>query len=359
MMNSGVLISGGVDSSVALSLIKHDGFEPRAFYLKIWLEDEFSYLGQCPFEEDLTYVKETCKQLNVPLEIIPLQKEYWEKVVSYTVEEIKHGHTPNPDIMCNQKVKFGAFLDLYGKDLDFVATGHYAKNDHINNWHYLKTAPDNIKDQTYFLSYTSHNILKKIIFPLGNMTKQDVRKYAETKLLPSAFRKDSQGICFLGKIKFRDFIKHHLGEKEGIIYEYETGKRVATHKGFWFYTVGQRQGIGLSGGPWYIVKKNVHENAIFISKTYQLIEENKKEVFLKSINWLIPEEEKPMNNSEVYIKLRHGPEFNRGLLMYKKDNVHIKLYDVDQGVALGQFGAMYQKNALDYTVLGAGVISEE
>ena len=200
-----VLVSGGVDSSVALALLKSQGHEVTAYYMKIWLEDELQFLGECPWEEDLSFVQAVCQQLEVPLKIIPFQKEYWERVVSYTIEEVKKGRTPNPDMMCNARVKFGAFyeyLERTKEHYNFVATGHYADTEVKNGVTYLKTSPDALKDQTYFLSQLTQVQLQKALFPIGKYPKEEVRKMAESFALPNAHRKDSQGICFLGKIPF-------------------------------------------------------------------------------------------------------------------------------------------------------------
>ena len=266
MTKVAVLISGGVDSSVALKLLKEQGYNITAFYLKIWLEDELSFLGSCPWEEDLFYIKQICEKENIPLKIVPFQKEYWDEVVKYTISEIKAGRTPNPDILCNKRIKFGAFLNKFGNDFDKVATGHYAQVEEINGTFHLKRSPDPVKDQTYFLSHLNQDQLKKAIFPIGHLKKSEVRALAEKFDLPNKNRKDSQGICFLGKIKFNDFIKHHLGETVGDIIEFETGKKLGEHNGFWYHTIGQRQGLKLSGGPWYVVAKDPEKNIVFISK---------------------------------------------------------------------------------------------
>src|SRR3990167_3405102 len=267
-MKIAVLVSGGVDSSVALRLLREQGYDLTAFYIKIWLEDELAFLGNCPWQEDLYFVEKVCAQVNVPLEVISLQKEYWEKVVQYTISEVKSGRTPNPDILCNSRIKFGTFLEKIGIDYDKVATGHYALIENLDNRFNLKMSPDLVKDQTYFLSHLTQEQLSKVMFPIGHLEKNEVRQLAQEFDLPNKDRKDSQGICFLGKLKFSEFVKHHMGEQEGPLIEVETGKQLATHKGFWFYTIGQRQGLGLSGGPWYVVAKNPMNNTVFISRDY-------------------------------------------------------------------------------------------
>ncbi len=168
-MKIAVLLSGGVDSSVALRLLKEQGHDITAFYLKIWLQDEFSFLGECPWEEDLNYVRKVCEQIDVPVEVVPLQTEYWESVVTYTIEEIKSGRTPNPDIFCNSLIKFGQFYDKIDSSYEKVASGHYAKVVPENGKYILRRNPDPVKDQTYFLAYLTQNQLSRALFPLGDI----------------------------------------------------------------------------------------------------------------------------------------------------------------------------------------------
>ena len=183
-MNIAVLLSGGVDSSVSLKLLQEQGYNITAFYLKIWLEDELSFLGDCPWETDLSFVRETCKQANIPLEVVSLQEEYKKRIISYTISEVKAGRTPNPDVLCNTRVKFGAFYDLFGQEFDRVATGHYAAIERKDGIAYLKTTPDPIKDQTYFLSHLSQSQLQKAEFPIGIYQKHQVQVWLEYLALP-------------------------------------------------------------------------------------------------------------------------------------------------------------------------------
>jgi len=221
-MKVAVLFSGGVDSSVALRLLKDEGHDVTAFYLKIWLQDEFSFLGNCPWEEDLEFARAVCKQADVPLETINMQTEYWDSVVAYTISEIKEGRTPNPDMFCNRLIKFGQFINKIDNSFKKVASGHYAKIENVNEKFILKTSPDPIKDQTYFLAYLTQQQLSRALFPIGTYKKKQIRELAHSYDLPNMTRKDSQGICFLGKIKFADFIKHHLGEVEGDIIDIDS-----------------------------------------------------------------------------------------------------------------------------------------
>lgn len=363
-----VLVSGGVDSSVALALLKQAGYDVTAFYLKIWLEDELAYLGDCPWEEDLAFVRAVTKQLDVPLEIVPLQKEYWERVVQTALDEVKAGRTPNPDMLCNSRIKFGAFLSFLdgklnpepvegseskGFDInkyDFVATGHYAWVEEKGGKKYLKKTPDAIKDQTYFLSQLSKSQLKRAIFPIGELEKSKVRELAEEFKLPNAKRKDSQGICFLGKIPFDAFLKHHLGEKKGKLVDIETGKEMGEHQGFWYFTIGQREGIGLSGGPWYVVKKDTKQNIVYIGHREVKEAEATDHFLVTNLNWF---NDKPEDGTELSVKLRHGPkEFACTVQWQDESTLEVFLNEKDPGVAAGQYAVFY---SADYC-LGGGVI---
>ncbi|HBL98636.1 TPA: tRNA 2-thiouridine(34) synthase MnmA [Candidatus Dependentiae bacterium] len=352
-MTCATLLSGGVDSSVALARLVEQGVPVTAFYLKIWLEDELSFLGTCPWEEDLFYARAVCQKLGVDLEVVPMQRFYHERVVSYTVAEALKGRTPNPDILCNQQVKLGAFLDYIGDRFEKVATGHYAVGREINGRHRLFCSPDPVKDQTYFLAFLSQAQLGRALFPIGHLTKSELRQEAERLDLPTKHRPDSQGICFLGKLKFPEFLRAHLGERKGDLVEIETGKKMGIHNGFWFYTVGQRQGIGLSGGPWYVVKKDTDQNIVYISRQY--FDETKKrdECIITDCNWIagiIP------LDREVEVKLRHGPVRHRAVLeeidsLDGRFKVRL-LGSRDQGIALGQFVVVYDHDEC----LGGGVI---
>ena len=350
MKSCAVLVSGGVDSSVALRLVKEQGYTPTAFYLKIWLEDELAHLGDCPWEEDLAYVQAVCEQAEVPLKIISLQKEYWDRVVAHTVAEIKAGRTPNPDILCNQRVKFGAFYDHIGSEYDYVATGPYARISRNGDQLELHTTDDPVKDQTYFLAQVSKEQLARVIFPIGHLTKVQVRKEAERFDLPNKDRKDSQGICFLGKLKFSEFVKHHMGEKEGPLVEIETGTQMGTHSGFWFYTIGQRQGIGLSGGPWYVTAKDPETNTVYISREYYTDDKMRDTFVVSGCNWIAGAPDK----DTLRVKLRHGPHYNTATLARRDDESYIvRLAERDQGLAEGQYAVFYD----DTKCLGGGVIS--
>lgn len=348
-MKIAVLVSGGVDSSVALRLLRDQGHELVAFYLKIWLEDETAFLGSCPWVDDLGYIEATCQSLNVPLVTLSAQKEYYDTVVAYTLSEIKAGHTPNPDIFCNAWIKFGFFLNCIDSSFDKVATGHYAQVRDDGTGTQLWCSPDSVKDQTYFLSYLRQNQLARAIFPIGHLDKPQVRSLAHEFNLPSKNRKDSQGICFLGHLKFNEFLHHYMGDVPGPLVEFETGTVLGAHKGFWYHTIGQRQGSGLAGGPWYVVSKNVQTNTVYVSRDYYHINKKRDSLTIFKCNWIGFEP-----NAGLYqVKLRHGPTRHDCCIEPRHDgSVYIKLLCDDQGIAQGQFAVLYGGNRC----LGSGVI---
>jgi tRNA-5-taurinomethyluridine 2-sulfurtransferase len=351
-MKIAVLLSGGVDSSVALRLLKDQGHDLTAFYLKIWLQDEFSFLGECPWEEDLKYARGVCDQVDVPLEIIPLQTEYWDNVVSYTISEIKEGRTPNPDIFCNSLIKFGQFYEKIDPSFEKVASGHYARVEKVNSNYFLKTSPDRIKDQTYFLAYLTQQQLSRALFPIGLFEKSEIRNLAEKYDLPTMARRDSQGICFLGQIKFKEFIRHHLGEIKGDIIDVDSGKLMGEHPGYYYFTIGQRSGLKLGGGPWFVVKKDVNKNIIYISKE-NFAERERNELYVGKINWI---SESQTESHRLKVKIRHGARmYDCNISQLNKDVLNVKLSDSDTGIAPGQFAVFYD----DDVCLGGGVILDE
>ncbi len=346
-----VLISGGVDSSVVLALLKKTcQYNLTAFYLKIWLEDETQFLGTCPWEEDLQYARAVCEQFEVPLEVVSLQKEYYDRVVDYTIQELKEGRTPSPDIFCNERIKFGAFYEAVGKNFDFIATGHYAVVEHREVISELKRAADEVKDQTYFLGHISGAQLRRCLFPLGSYLKAEVRAMAEEWKLPNASRKDSQGICFLGKIKYSDFVGHYLGEKKGDIIDIVSQKKLGFHRGFWFHTSGQRKGLKLHGGPWFVVKKDVKTNKIFVAHEKDLPQFSQTTFKVTSCHWINEFKE----SKNLTVKVRHGKNLIEATITYHSSSeLEVEILKPDAGLADGQYCIFY----LNETCLGSGMIA--
>ncbi len=353
-MNIAALVSGGVDSSVMVHLLKEAGYDPTIFYIQIGMEEKDGFVD-CPSEEDIEITSFIAKKYGCRFEIVSLHEEYWENVVSYTIEAVKRGLTPNPDMMCNKLIKFGSFEQKWGKEFDKIATGHYATTTTVEEKTYLSTATDHVKDQTYFLGQIDYMQVSKLMFPIGHLLKPQVREIALKAQLPSAQRKDSQGICFLGKINYNDFIRRYLGEKEGFIVQLETGKIVGKHKGYWFHTIGQRKGLGLSGGPWFVVKKNSEENILYVSNGYDPETQYGKVINLQGFQYITEDIWGDFKDEkEITFKIRHTPEFTRGKLTKINDIFRIHSEEKIQGIASGQFGVIYDKES--HLCLGSGMI---
>ena len=350
-MHVAVLLSGGVDSSVALALLsRQKGLALKAYYLKIWLEEELAFLGDCPWEADLAYARATCEQLGVPLEIVPLQSEYREQIVEHALAELRRGRTPSPDIFCNQRIKFGAFYQRVADECEQVASGHYACVAETAGGFRLCRAPDPVKDQTYFLSNLSQTQLAHVRFPIGHLHKHQVRTLAAEFDLPTKDRPDSQGICFLGKINYRDFVRFHLGEVQGDIVEQASGEKKGEHLGYWFYTIGQRHGLRLGGGPWYVTDKDVANNIVYIAHGSAPTRAGRRELIAEQIHWIAGA---PAHGA-LHVKLRHGPALIPCQVQtLAPGRAYVALSTPDPGIAPGQHAVFYDGDIC----LGGGVIA--
>ncbi len=344
-MKIGLLASGGVDSSVAMLKLaqQYSPQELEVYYLKIWLEDELEHLGACPWKEDLDYVQKTCNMFGLQCHVISLQHEYYERIVSYVLDALRKGRTPSPDILCNRHIKFGVFFDHVQESLDYVASGHYAQNfGDTAETYQLRCSPDPVKDQTYFLSQMKLEQLLRAQFPIGSMTKKEVRELAEQHQLPACKRRDSQGICFLGRIHYSSFIEHYLGTRKGKIVDSNDGTILGEHEGYWFYTIGQRKGIKLGNGPWYVTKKDIDENTIYVSRWLEL--EGEKVFYIDDANWIAAEPDE----GRYAIKLRHAPEYHQAqiekLQIGGRKQIQVQLEEADIGLASGQYAAFYRDN---------------
>ena len=345
MMNIAALLSGGVDSSVVVHLLCEQGYKPTLFYIKIGM-DGAEYMD-CSAEEDIEMSTAIARKYGLSLEVVDLHKEYWENVAAYAIDKIKKGLTPNPDVMCNKLIKFGCFEQQVGKNFDFTATGHYATTIRQDGKTWLGTAKDPVKDQTDFLAQIDYLQVSKLMFPIGGLMKQEVREIASRAGLPSARRKDSQGISFLGKINYNDFVRRFLGEREGAIIELETGKKVGTHRGYWFHTIGQRKGLGLSGGPWFVIKKDVEENIIYVSHGYGVETQFGSEFRINDFHFITENLWKDAGKEiDITFKIRHTPEFTKGKLVQEEGGqFRILSSEKLQGIAPGQFGVIYDEEA--------------
>ncbi|MDE6688951.1 MAG: tRNA 2-thiouridine(34) synthase MnmA [Prevotella sp.] len=333
-----VLLSGGVDSAVVVHELALRGLHPDCFYIKIGPEEQEEW--DCSSEEDMEMATAVAHKYGCRLEVVDCHREYWDQVTKYTMDKVRAGLTPNPDVMCNRLIKFGAFHEKRGHDYDLIATGHYAQTEIIDGCKWLTTSPDPVKDQTDFLAQIYGWQLQKAIFPIGHYAKDEVRHIAEREHLVNARRKDSQGICFLGKIDYTEYIKRYVGEQPGSVIELETGKLIGEHHGHWFYTIGQRKGLGFGGGPWFIVKKDVANNILYVSHGYDPATAYKQHFPIHgfhSINGVMPGE-------RITFKIRHTPDFHPATLepmgegafvVHSSERIH--------GVAPGQFCVVYDE----------------
>ena len=370
MSKIALLLSGGVDSSVALHQLCSIGEKPDCFYIHIGPDEKDSY--SCTSEEDIEMASAVAAKYGCKFEIIDLHKEYWDNVVKYTMDKVSRGFTPNPDVMCNTIIKFGAFYDKIGYNYDYIATGHYAtragyaKSKDAPNWAapdywipseqewWICPAKDPVKDQVDFIANidTKKVPIYKLIFPVGNLMKEEVRKIAEENHLINAKRKDSQGICFLGKINYNDYIEQYLGQEDGKIIELDTGATLGTHHGHWFHTIGQRKGLNLSGGPWYVVGKDPQKNIVYVSHSY----DNSKvtEFYVLDPNWLTVDMldwwfHKAWDGTgdhnficNVTFKVRHSPERYTGKMYFYGSDKNVKIVsDTPVTAAPGQFCILY------------------
>lgn len=347
-----LLLSGGVDSAVVLHELVNQGVKPDCFYIKIGPSDSEAE-WDCSMEEDLEMATALCHRYGVTLEVVDCHRDYWDEVTRYTMDAVREGRTPNPDVMCNRMIKFGAFDRKRGHDYDLIATGHYAQteiDEEGRKW--LCTSPDPVKDQTDFLAQLYDWQLKKALFPIGHMRKEEVRAIAEKEHLVNARRKDSQGICFLGKLNYNDYVRRYLGEKEGDIIDIETGRVLGQHKGHWFHTIGQRKGLGLGGGPWNVVKKDVEQNILYVVKGYEPIKAHRMEFPIKDFHFLTA----PTLPSEITFKVRHTPDYFIGTAENLGDGRYRMHADRwVQGVAPGQFCVVYDRDF--HRCLGSGEIT--
>jgi len=369
-----VLLSGGVDSSVVVYELVRQGYHPDCFYIKIGgTPDEDDAQWDCSMEEDLEMATAVAKKYGCRLDVVDCHHEYWDQVTRYTMEKVRAGLTPNPDVMCNRLIKFGAFDVKCGHDYDYIATGHYAQKEkdpsHLpclgealssppkqgesEGVFWLCTSPDPVKDQTDFLAQIERWQLRKALFPIGHMMKDEVRRIAEQEHLVSAHRHDSQGICFLGKINYNDYIRHYLGECPGDVVDLESGRLIGRHRGLWFHTIGQRKGMGFSGGPWFVVKKDVAANILYVSHGYDPQSVYRQRFTLLGMHWLTVDLTEP---TTVTFKIRHTADVQRALLVPLADG----RYEVQSvvpihGVAPGQFCVIYDEQ--HHRCYGSGEIS--
>ncbi|MEP7103602.1 MAG: tRNA 2-thiouridine(34) synthase MnmA [Candidatus Dojkabacteria bacterium] len=321
-------LSGGVDSAVSAYLLKKQGYDVTGVYMKNWSGDEFGIQADCPWEEDQKDAEAVCKHIGIPFRSMNFEKQYRDKVVEYFFNEYEKGRTPNPDVMCNKEIKFKLFLEkAISEGADFIATGHYAQK--IMSYQssdlrgsqgpFMLKGKDSNKDQTYFLYNLTHDQLDKVLFPIGHLQKPEVRKIAEEAELPNAKKPDSQGICFIGEINVLQFLMSKIPVKEGEIRDIDTNKVVGKHKGVYFYTIGQRDGLGIGGTvvPYFVCKKDIEKNIVYVCLGSDHKALYSQEVELENLHLINPELRDQISEIKLEASVRYRQKPVAGKLIRK------------------------------------------
>ena len=388
-------LSGGVDSSVSALLLKEQGYEVIGLFMKNWHDESLTISNDCPWLEDSNDAMLVANKLNIPFQTIDLSKEYQSRIINYMFDEYKMGKTPNPDILCNREIKFDVFLKLaLNLGADYVATGHYCQVESFdkNNKkiYRLLSGDDHLKDQSYFLCQLTQKQLSKVIFPIGKLTKKEVREIAKKNDLITAEKKDSQGLCFVGKVKLPDFLKKKLTPKKGKVIKVDNnfissdkqesdfesnksyleslctpqifsetdGKYIGDHNGAFFYTVGQRKGLDIGGfkDPLFVITKDIDKNILYVGMGSDHPALFKKALFIskKDIHWVRNDLTlEPNETMEVYFRVRYRQPLERGKIFMYKNGLFILFDRPISSIASGQFASWYIENEL----IGSGVIS--
>ena len=353
-MKIAVAISGGVDSSVAALLLKSAGHDVFGLFMKNWEEDDDE---RCAAAADLEFAENTCARLNIPLHTVNFSAEYWERVFQVFLREYRSGKTPNPDVLCNREIKFKRFME-HARTLkaDKIATGHYAGIRHRGSEWYLLKAEDATKDQSYFLHLLEQKTLARLLFPLAGMTKQQVRGTARRKGLAAHDRKDSTGICFIGERHFRSFLSSYLDSRPGDILD-ETGKAVGRHCGAWFYTIGQRTGLGIggvrgeAGKPWYVAGKDIESNRLTVVQGNDHPALFSTSVVAEKVHWI---NHRVSDTSSLTAKIRYRqPDQCCRLSEMGTDLVRVDFERPQRAAVAGQSIVFYRGQ----TCLGGGIIA--
>lgn len=365
-------MSGGVDSSVTAALLVDAGYDVTGVYMKNWSQDLPGM--RCPWAEDLADAKRVAVKLGIDLKVYDFETDYRDKVVEYMLEEYKAGRTPNPDIMCNQEVKFKLFLETALADgADMIATGHYARvanNESFKLDQYLKNtypeyqtiededlqnellqANDVKKDQTYFLYRVTGEAMSKTLFPLGGFSKPEVRKIAESKNLITAHKKDSVGVCFVGQVGMEEFLSEYIETSPGKIIEKETDKTLGWHNGALFYTIGQRHGLDIGGGlPFYVIEKDIEKNIVYVSRNLEQKDLWTKKINLKDVHWI---NNAPVIGQTYQIRTRHqAPLIKAKLVSLDNKNLSLLADEELRAVTAGQSVVIYDERIC----LGGGIV---
>ncbi len=388
-------LSGGVDSSVAAYLLKEAGYEVIGLFMKNWHDDSVTISDECPWLEDSNDAMLVAEKLGIPFQVVDLSTEYKERIVDYMFAEYKIGRTPNPDVLCNREIKFDLFLKI-ALDLgaDFVATGHYCRKDEItvdgHPIYRLLAGCDTNKDQSYFLCQLSQEQLAKALFPIGDMLKPEVRKIAATQNLVTAAKKDSQGLCFIGKVRLPEFLQQQLKPKQGQIvqipkdfdayskaipkfdskqeelkylaakytYSLKDGKIVGTHQGAFYFTVGQRKGLAVGGTvePLFVIATDIKSNTIYTGEGKNHRGLFRKVLFVSNteLHWVRPDLTlKPGETLKVSARIRYRQALQEAILYKFDEGLYVEFNQAQSAITEGQFVAWYVEDEL----LGSGVIS--
>jgi len=349
-------MSGGVDSSIAALLLKDQGYEVSGLFMKNWEEDDEP--GYCTAEVDLRDAQSVCDKLDVPLHTVNFSHEYWDRVFEYFLGEYRAGRTPNPDIMCNREIKFRAFLD-HALDLgaELIATGHYARTDRDEQGRpRLLRGLDRNKDQSYFLCMLSSKQLERVLFPVGELEKSEVRQRAEAAGLVTHDKKDSTGICFIGERKFRDFLSRFLPSQPGEIVTTDN-EVIGEHQGLMYYTLGQRQGLGIGGksgaseSPWYVVRKDLENNRLFVAQGHDHPWLFHPSLMASQLNWI--NGEAPLEPVSLTAKIRYRqPDQACTLVPMGNGEWQVNFDEPQRAITPGQAVVFYQ----DEVCLGGAII---
>ncbi len=360
-------LSGGVDSAVAAYLLKEQGYEVISCFMRNWdAMANNDYLGnptvfdrQCPQEKDYDDAVSVAKSLNIPLLRVDFVKEYWDDVFTYFLREYQAGRTPNPDVFCNKYIKFDAFLAFaHRNDCSLIAMGHYAKREYIDGHYYLSKARDGNKDQTYFLSQLNEEQISACLFPLGDITKDEVRNIAKKLNLSVAAKKDSTGICFIGERHFKEFLHNYLPAQQGNIVDIATKQILGTHSGAMYYTIGQHRGLGIGGianltsEGWFVVKKDVIKNIVYVASGDQ-------SPYLLSDYCLVSQlnifSHYPIDGRQLKAKFRYrSADVDVKVSKLKDDLYRVDFAHKQKAIATGQAAVFYD----GLVMVGGGLISE-
>ncbi|MBM4765412.1 tRNA 2-thiouridine(34) synthase MnmA [Bacillus sp. B15-48] len=346
-------MSGGVDSSVTALLLKEQGYDVIGIFMKNW--DDTDEFGVCTATEDYEDVIRVCNQLGIPYYAVNFEKQYWDKVFTYFLDEYKAGRTPNPDVVCNKEIKFKAFLNhAMSLGADYVATGHYARVVRENGEVYLLRGKDDNKDQTYFLNQLTAEQLRKVLFPLGDMEKSKIRELAAEANLATASKKDSTGICFIGERNFKEFLSGYLPAQKGNIKTLD-GQVVGQHDGLMYYTIGQRRGLGIGGDgdPWFVIGKDLERNVLYVGQGFHHEMLYSDRIIADHVSW-IREGDLP-DTFECTAKFRYRQSDNKvTVIVLDNSKVNVIFHEPIRAITPGQAVVFYQGEEC----LGGGTISQ-